>query len=234
MSIAERYLQVRDTVAGVCRTAGRNPDGVRLIAVTKYVETERIAEAVAAGCRQAGENHAQEVREKLTFYKNNGITLHFIGQLQTNKIKYICGNAEYIHSVDRLSLLQALDAFAKKLGVRQNILLQVNIGREPQKGGVLPEALFALTEAALGCANLSLQGLMCVPPESEPDKAGEYFAALRELRDRLRTEFLTASSPQDLLSELSMGMSRDYPEAIREGATMVRVGSAIFGARGRL
>ena len=226
MSIAERYLAVRRKVDDACRSAGRTPESVKLIAVTKYVDTERMEEAFLSGARCMGENHAQEVREKLTFYKNNAIELHFIGQLQTNKIKYIIGNAEYVHSVDREHLLTALAAAAEKAGCVQKILLQVNIGREPQKGGILPEELEKLTEQALTHTSLALKGLMCVPPENEPEKARAYFAELRERRDRLQQQY-----PEADLSELSMGMSRDFEEAILEGATMVRVGSAIFGPR---
>ena len=226
MSIAERFLEVRQKVLKACQQAGRAPEDVKLIAVTKYVDTARMQEAFLSGARYMGENHAQEVREKLTFYKNNAIELHFIGQLQTNKIKYIIGNAEYVHSVDREHLLSALAAAAEKAGIVQKILLQVNIGREPQKGGILPEELSKLTEQALHFDSLKLKGLMCVPPENEPERASEYFAALYELREHLQAEY-----PETDLSELSMGMSRDFEEAIQQGATMVRVGSAIFGPR---
>ena len=228
MSVAEQYLEVRERVENACLKAGRAPEEVKLIAVTKYVDTDRMREAFLSGARCMGENHAQEVREKLTFYKNNAIELHFIGQLQTNKIKYIIGNAEYVHSVDREHLLTALASAAEKAGIVQKILLQVNIGREPQKGGILPEALDALTEQALRLGSLELRGLMCVPPEQEPENARRYFAALRKLRDDLQSRH-----PEAKLSELSMGMSRDYAEAVSEGATMVRVGSAIFGPRDR-
>lgn len=226
MSVAECYLAVRQRVLDACREAGRPPESVKLIAVTKYVDTDRMQEAFLSGARCMGENHAQEVREKLNFYKKNAIELHFIGQLQTNKIKYIIGNAEYVHSVDREHLLNALAAAAAKTGTVQKILLQVNIGREPQKGGILPEELPLLTEQALVLDPLKLKGLMCVPPENEPEKARMYFAELYELRERLKAQF-----PEADLSELSMGMSRDFEEAILEGATMVRVGSAVFGPR---
>lgn len=226
MSIAESYGQVSQKIMNACRQAGRAPESVKLIAVTKYVDTDRMHEAFLSGARCMGENHAQEVREKLTFYKNNAIELHFIGQLQTNKIKYVIGHAEYVHSVDREHLLTALAGAAEKAGIVQKILLQVNVGREPQKGGILPEELERLTEQALNCPSIELRGLMCVPPESEPEKAREYFAGLREMEQRLNERF-----PEAALNELSMGMSRDYEEAILEGATMVRVGSAIFGPR---
>lgn len=226
MNIEERYEEVNQKVTGACLRAGREPESVKLIAVTKYVDTDRMQRAFSCGARCMGENHAQEVREKLNFYKNNAIELHFIGQLQTNKIKYILGNAEYVHSVDREHLLSALAGAAEKAGIVQKILLQVNIGREPQKGGILPEELEKLTEQALSYPSLQLKGLMCVPPEIEPEKAREYFAALRGIRDRLQAKY-----PEADLRGLSMGMSRDYEEAILEGATMVRVGSAIFGPR---
>lgn len=229
MSIAENYRKVREEIAGTCLEAGRKEDEVTLVAVTKYVEPGRILEAYEAGARAFGENHAQEVREKLTFYKEHQAELHFIGQLQTNKIKYILGNTACIESADRASLVEALETAAAKKGLAENVLLQVNIGREPQKGGVLPEELPELAGKTLACPHLSLRGLMCVPPADEPGNARKYFAELYALREKLRSEY-----PAAPLTELSMGMSRDYREAVLEGATLVRVGSAIFGMRNKL
>ena len=229
MSIAENIAQIRENMAAACRQAGRAPDDVKLIAVTKYVEEARIAEAFACDLKTVGENHAQEVREKLTFYKQNEAELHFIGQLQSNKVKYIIGNARLIQSVDREKLMLDIDARARKLDLVQGILLQVNIGGEAQKGGAAKEDVPYLVELACGLKNLRVEGLMCVPPDVDAEAARPYFARLYELREKLRPLF-----PEQPLAELSMGMSHDYPQAILEGATMVRVGSAIFGTRNKL
>ena len=229
MSIAENIARVRENIAVACQRAGRREEDVKLIAVTKYVEEERIREAFACGLKTVGENHAQEVREKLTFYKQNGAELHFIGQLQSNKVKYIIGNARLIQSADREKLLVELNAQAKKLDLIQGILLQVNIGGEAQKGGASMEDAPYLLELVCGLKNLRAEGFMCVPPDVDAEAARPYFERLYELREKLRPMF-----PEQPLRELSMGMSHDYPQAILEGATMVRVGTAIFGRRNKL
>ena len=229
MSIAENIEAVRENMAAACRRAGRDIKDVQLIAVTKYVETDRIGEAFACGAKAVGENHAQEVRDKLTFYKQYQAELHFIGQLQSNKVKYIIGNARLIQSADREKLLMDIDAHAGKLDLVQGILLQVNIGGEAQKGGAAIVDVPYLLELACGLKHLRVEGLMCVPPDVDGEAARPYFAWLYALREKLRPMF-----PEQPLGELSMGMSHDYPQAILEGATMVRVGTAIFGKRNKL
>ena len=229
MSVADNITHVRASMETACQRAGRDAKDVRLIAVTKYVEPERIAEAFACGLKTVGENHAQEVRDKLTFYKQYGAELHFIGQLQSNKVKYIIGNARLIQSADREKLLMDIDAQAKKRDVIQPVLLQVNIGGEAQKGGAAIENVPYLLELACGLKHLKVEGFMCVPPDVDAEAARPYFARLYELREKLRPMF-----PEQPLRELSMGMSHDYPQAILEGATMVRVGTAIFGKRNKL
>ena len=229
MSIAENIDQVRENMARACRQAGRKPDEVKLIAVAKYVEPARIEEAFACGLKAVGENHAQEVREKLTFYKQHEAELHFIGQLQSNKVKYIIGNTRLVQSADRESLLVELDDRARKLDLVQGVLLQVNIGGEAQKGGADIEKVPYLLELVCGLKNLRAEGLMCVPPDVPAEEARPYFARLRSLLERLQAMF-----PEQPLRELSMGMGHDYPQAILEGATMVRVGTAIFGHRNKL
>ena len=229
MSIAENIAEVRERMAAACQKAGREEKDVKLIAVTKYVEEERIREAFACGVKAVGENHAQEVRDKLTFYKQQAAELHFIGQLQSNKVKYIIGNACLIQSADREKLLLDIDAHAKKLDIVQGILLQVNIGDEEQKGGAAIQDVPYLMELACGLKHIRVEGLMCVPPDVDAQAARPYFARLYELREKLRPLF-----PEQPLKELSMGMSHDYPQAILEGATMVRVGTAIFGKRNKL
>lgn len=229
MSIAENIALVRENMENACLRAGRDIRDVRLIAVAKYVEAARIAEAFACGLKAVGENHAQEVREKLTFYKQNGAELHFIGQLQSNKVKYIIGNARLIQSADREKLLLDIEAQARKLDLIQGVLLQVNIGDEAQKGGAAIEDVPYLLELACGLKHLRVEGLMCVPPAVDAEAARPYFSRLYALREKLRPMF-----PEQPLGELSMGMSHDYPQAILEGATMVRVGTAIFGGRNKL
>ena len=229
MSITENIAEVRQKIADACLRAGRPEKDVKLIAVTKYVDEEHIAEAFSSGLKTVGENHAQEVREKLIFYKQNGAELHFIGQLQSNKVKYIIGNAFLIQSVDREKLLLEIDSLARKMGAAQSVLLQVNIGNEEQKGGVSVDNLPYLLELACGLKNVRVEGLMCVPPDVDPESARAYFAKLYGLREKFSSMF-----PELSLNELSMGMSHDYPEAILEGATMVRVGTAIFGKRSKL
>lgn len=224
MSIPDNLEVVREHIARAAQRAGIPSGSVCLCAVTKYVPVERIYEAVACGVTDIGENHAQEFTQKLTFYKQNSLHAHFIGQLQTNKVKYICGNAELIQSCDRIPLLSAIESYAAKRDLSQPVLIQVNIGSEPQKGGIMPDQLDALLEEASKYPHVSVRGLMCVPPALEPESVRPFFRNMRNLFEQKRNE----GYPFDTLS---MGMSHDYETAIEEGATMVRVGSAIFGAR---
>ncbi len=223
-SIAERIDAVREQIAQSLQRAGRGPMDVRLMAVTKFVEIARIAEAADAGITLIGENRAQEFSEKLTFYKQRNLEAHFIGQLQTNKVKYICGDADMIQSVDRSPLLTAVESRAARMNVTQNILVQVNIGNEPQKGGIAPDELDAFYDEVSACPHVRLCGLMCVPPAGEPESTRPYFRTMRGLFEAAKQRFRSVDT-------LSMGMSHDYPVAIEEGATLVRVGTAIFGAR---
>ena len=192
------------------------------------MDTERIAEAVAAGQKAFGGNHAQEIREKLTFFKQHFCQVHFIGQLQTNKIKYVCGETDLIHSVDRFPLAEQISRRAVVKGCVQDILIQVNIGDEPQKGGVDADDLLQLVEQSASLEALRIRGLMCVPPDCGHDKARAYFRKMRSLFERKAAAF-----PELPIDTLSMGMSHDYDVAVEEGATIVRVGTAIFGARYR-
>lgn len=226
MTIRDNLETVRENMRLACERSGRKPSDVTLIAVTKYVETARIYEAVQAGVTEIGENRAQEFTEKLNFYKQNQLRAHFIGQLQTNKVKYICGKADLIQSVDREPLLDAIHAYAAKNGIVQDILIEVNIGGEAQKGGVTPEALEALTERIAMLDHVRLRGLMCVPPAIEKEAVRPYFRRMRAWFERLKTAY-----PALPIDTLSMGMSHDYDVAIEEGATTVRVGTAIFGPR---
>lgn len=222
--IVQRLENVRENMALAIQRSGRKADEVSLCAVTKFVEIERIALAADAGVKIIGENRAQEFSQKLNFYKQRQLQAHFIGQLQTNKVKYICGNADLIQSVDRENLLEAIQIRAQKLSIIQPILIQVNIGDEPQKGGVPVSEIEQFTEKARSMPNLKLRGFMCVPPAVDTETVRPYFRSMYELYEKNRKN----DANMDILS---MGMSHDYTVAIEEGATLVRVGTAIFGAR---
>ena len=224
--IARNIAQVREEIANACARSGRAADSVRLVAVSKYQPIERMAEAVAAGVCTFGENHAQELNEKKTFFEQQGCNVHFIGHLQTNKIKYVCGFADLIESVDRQTLASLINQKAEARAVVQDILIQVNIGAENQKGGITGEDLDSFAESIALFPNLRLRGLMCVPPAVEAEEARPYFQKMRAHFLRLSERF-----HPDVFDTLSMGMSHDFTVAIEEGATQVRVGTRIFGAR---
>ena len=216
-----------ENIAAACAQCGRSEGEVKLITVTKFVDTGRIAEAVAAGARHVGENRAQEFRDKLDFFKENGLDAHLIGQLQTNKVKYVIGNASLIQSVDRLELAKEISRLAVKAGITQNVLAEVNIGGEEAKSGFAPESLEQAAEEAKKCANVRVRGLMCIPPVAEGEHGSlPYFEKVHALFVDINAKLY-----DNTLDILSMGMSGDYEDAVRAGATMVRVGTAIFGAR---
>jgi hypothetical protein len=211
--------RVREAVAGACRRAGRNPADVLLIAVSKTVDLDRIRAAVAAGVPALGENRVQEARDKVEAL-GRPVPWHLIGSLQSNKAKDAARLFDWIHSVDRLDLAQEIDRRAGALGRTVEGLIQVNVGDEPQKGGAPAGEVKRLVDQTRGLAHLKIRGLMAIPPAvEEAEAARPYFRRLRELRDEIG------------LPHLSMGMSADYEVAIEEGATMVRVGTAIFGPR---
>ena len=213
MGVTEGLARVREIIAHACAKAGRAPGSVKLIAVSKLQPVEKLREAAEAGQRAFGENYAQELRDKSAALAE--VEWHFLGALQTNQVKLVAGRAALIHTCDRLALAQEIAKRAPAGG--QRVLLEVNIGGEPQKAGVLPGEAAALLDQVRARSGLRCEGLMCIPPaEGDPRP---HFAALRELAVRLQ------------LAELSMGMSADYALAIEEGATLVRVGTAIFGER---
>ena len=210
---------VHERVARACERAGRKPDDVLLIAVSKTVETERIRLAVAAGVEALGENRVQEAKEKVAEL-GRSVPWHLIGSLQTNKARDAVQLFDWIHSVDREELARELDRRAHQHERRVKVLVQVNIGDEAQKGGVRPAELAPLLDTMGALPNLDVRGLMCIPPVEEAAEASRpWFKRLRDLRDAARLE------------HCSMGMSGDFEVAIEEGATMVRVGTAIFGPR---
>jgi len=211
--------RVQQAIERACLRAGRNSDDVLLIAVSKTVEVARITQAIEAGVKALGENRVQEAKEKVAAL-GRPVPWHLIGSLQTNKARDAVRLFEWIHSVDREELARELDRRAHQAERVLKVLVQVNVGAEPQKGGVDPAELKPLLDAMTGCRNLDVRGLMCIPPAADSAETSRpWFRRLRELRD--------ASG----LEHCSMGMSGDFEAAIAEGATMVRVGTAIFGPR---
>lgn len=227
-TIAARVRAVFDGIHRAAVRAGRAPETVRLVAVSKTVSVERLREAVDAGVRHVGENRLQEALPKIETLDRDGVVWHFIGTLQRRKVKAVVGRFETIHSVDSLALAQEIDRRAQEAGLRQRVLLEVNLGGESSKGGFEPTALLGALPALNRFEYLDIRGLMAIPPAvPAAEDARPYFRRLREL-----SRSLTALDfPNINMQELSMGMSHDYPVAVEEGATYVRVGTAIFGAR---
>lgn len=226
--IAQNVAQLRARIAAAAEAAGRKPEEIQLCAATKMNDASRVREAVAAGVDCCGENRVQELCEKLPLGAYTGKPVHFIGHLQTNKVNKVVGKVDLIQSVDREELLACIDRAAQRMGVCQHILLEINIGDEPQKGGFSPEQARLLAAEMDRYPGVRLDGLMAIPPVSK--KKGDnckYFAKMHQL-------FIDIGEKKyDNVSMicLSMGMSDDFEDAIAEGTTMVRVGTAIFGAR---
>lgn len=223
--IAENLKIVNERINGICLKTGRNRTDVKLIAVSKNFGTDAISEALNAGQLEFGENRAQELSAKFEVLGNK-VKWHFIGTLQSNKAKYAVKTADLIHSVDSLPLLLEVNKQAAKLNKIQNILLQYKTSFEATKEGIeTEEELFKAAEKCRECENINLIGLMTIAPFiDDREVVRKSFAALRQMKDKLNGSGFS-------LSELSMGMSDDFDIAIEEGATMVRVGSAIFGTR---
>jgi len=217
VGIAENLARVQERIRAACSRAGRDSATVKLVAVSKGQPIEAVLLAFAAGQTAFGENYAQQLHEKADALTE--AEWHFIGALQTNKVKIVVGHAALVHTCDRVALAKELSKRAFLKSIAQRVLLEVNVGREPQKGGALPEQVDALCAEVKELETLRCEGLMCIPPAGQDPRP--HFRALRELRDRLG------------LRELSMGMSADFEAAIEEGSTIVRVGTAIFGERPR-
>jgi len=227
MSIAENLKRISDRICSTAERAGREAGSVRLVAVSKTQSSEAVKAALEAGQQVFGENYVQEFLEKSRNLPEN-VEWHFIGSLQSNKVKYIAGLTSLIHSVDRLSLAREIDRQWEKIGKRCDILLQVNISGEATKSGTTSEDLLQLAQQISLLPHVRVRGLMTMPPFfDEPERARPYF---RELK-RLSEELAAKKIPGITMEELSMGMSGDFEVAIEEGATLVRVGSAIFGER---
>ncbi len=217
--VAAQLAAVRADVARAARDTGRLPEDVALIAVSKTVPSQGLAPALAAGQRRFGENYVQEAKAKWPALRERfpDLELHMIGPLQSNKAREAVALFDVIHTLDRLSLAGALAKECERAGRRPRLIVQVNTGEEPQKGGLAPALVPAFLAACRDAHGLTIEGLMCIPPADEPPSA--HFALLAKLAERHG------------LATLSMGMSADYPEAIQLGATHVRVGTAIFGGR---
>jgi pyridoxal phosphate enzyme (YggS family) len=226
-AIGENLARVREQIAAAAARSGRSPDDVELVAVSKTHPAEKVQAAVEAGQLLFGESRVQEARVKIPLLPSR-LRWHFIGHLQKNKIRHALPLFELFHGIDSLALVEDMQRIADEEGMRPRILLEVNVAGEASKHGFSPEAFRRDLEPALSLGRLSIEGLMTIPPLA-PDAEGSrrYFVALRELRDQVEAEFNLK------LPQLSMGMSGDFPIAIEEGATLVRVGTAIFGERSR-
>lgn len=226
--IRENVLRVREQMAQAAIRAGRRPEEILLCAASKMNDAARVQEAVAAGVDCCGENRVQELLQKLPLGAYAPKPVHFIGHLQTNKVRQVVGRVELIESVDRLELLSCIDAQAGKLGVRQDILLEVNIGMEASKSGFTLEQARELPGEMETFSNCRLRGFMAIPPVSlQPGANRRYFAEMYNLYVDISAKKYDNVS----IDRLSMGMSGDFADAIAEGANLVRVGTAIFGAR---
>ena len=229
MELAQNIQAVRAKIAQAAADAGRTPGEITLCAATKVQTDETIRAAIAAGVQVCGENRVQELTAHLEAGAYEGARVHFIGHLQTNKVKQVVGKVELIHSVDSERLLRAIHSQAEKLGIVQDILLEVNIAGEESKGGCSPQEAEELARLTAQLPHVRLRGLMAIPPVSlEIGSNRPYFQAMRQLFVDIKEKM---SDNQTSIDCLSMGMSGDYADAIAEGSTLVRVGTALFGPR---
>ena len=227
MRIAENIQNIRSRMAAAAEKAGRDPKEILLVGASKMNDAPACREAIAEGIDALGENRVQEMTAKLAEHAYDGAPLHFIGHLQRNKVRQVVGRVELIHSAGSLELLAGIDRQAEKLQTIQNVLLEVNIGGEESKSGFAPEDLYAAAEQARSLAHVRVQGLMAIPPvERVPHGNLPFFAKVAELYVDIGRNLY-----DNTFIHLSMGMSDDFEDAIAAGATMVRVGSAIFGQR---
>jgi pyridoxal phosphate enzyme (YggS family) len=226
-SIAENLERVRDQVAQAAARAGRAVEEIELVAITKTHPAGKVREAIEAGQTLFGESRVQEARAKIPELPSN-IRWHFVGHLQKNKVRHALPLFEMIHSVDSLGLAEDIDRIAQEEGLHPRVLLEVNVAGEGSKFGFAPDKVREQMEALLSLSRISIEGLMCIPPvASEPEASRKHFVQLRGLRDSLENEFSVK------LPQLSMGMTQDFAIGVEEGATLVRVGTAIFGERPR-
>lgn len=224
MTIADNIRAVLDRIEAAALRARRSPDEITLVAVAKTFPADVVLAAIAAGITDIGENRAQELKEKVAVLGDRA-RWHFVGHLQTNKVRNVIGRTHLVHSVDRFGVAEAISRRALSLGTEQAILIEVNVGGETSKHGVEPPRAVALAEEVDRLDGVAVMGLMTIPPATtDPDGSRVYFKDLSALRDELVTRIPAAT-------ELSMGMTRDFEVAVEEGATIVRIGEAIFGPR---
>ena len=229
MSLAENIRAVKENIAKAAAEVGRDPSEITLVAATKVQTSDTIRAAIAAGITVCGENRVQEMTAHLADNAYEGAALHFIGHLQTNKVKFVVGRASLIESVGSQHLLLAIDKQAEKMGLVQDILLEVNVGGEESKSGVAPDQVLDLARQAAALSHVRLRGLMAIPPAAHvPGENQPYFAAMYQLFVDIKGKL---DDNRTVIDCLSMGMSGDYPDAVRAGATLVRVGTALFGPR---
>jgi PLP dependent protein len=225
MDIAENLERVCEQITQAAAKAGRAVDEIELVAITKTHPAEKVREAVEAGHTLFGESRVQEARARIPELPSN-LRWHFVGHLQKNKIRHAVPLFELFHSVDSIALAQEMSRIAAEEGMHPRALLEINVAGEGSKFGFKAETLRAEMESLLAMPRLSIEGLMCIPPlAEEPEASRKFFVQLRELRDSLENEFDVK------IPHLSMGMTNDFPIAVQEGATLVRVGTAIFGER---
>lgn len=226
LDIADRFQQIKRRVGDAATRAGRDPESIIIIGATKQVEPARIQQAIEAGLRDVGENYVQDALPKMTAIGTR-VRWHFIGHLQSNKVRQVIGKFQFIHSVNRTSLLTELEKRAAAAEGTIQALIEVNVAGEETKTGATVEAVREILQRGVDMRHIRLIGLMTMPPFSdEPEASRQYFRRLREMLDQLQSEFQSAS-----LAHLSMGMTNDFEIAIEEGATMVRIGTGIFGHR---
>ena len=229
MSLEENIARVKENIARAAREAGRDPGEVALVAATKVQTSDTIRAAIAAGVGICGENRVQELTGHLEDGAYEGARVHFIGHIQTNKVKYVVGRVDMIESIDSRRLLEAVEARAAHLDLVQDILLEINVGGEASKSGAAPGEALDLARLAVQMPHIRLRGLMAIPPAARaPGENRHFFAEMYRLYVDIRTALDHNVTDMDCLS---MGMSGDYEDAVREGATLVRVGTALFGPR---
>lgn len=226
--ITEAVQTAKTRIAEAAVAAGRKPEDITLVAATKMNDAERVRAAIEAGVDVCGENRVQELLEKYEQHAYDGKTLHFIGTLQTNKVKYLIGKVSMIESVSSVKLAKVIDKEAAKAGICQDILLELNIGREESKLGIDPDEIDSVIEQVAQLEHVHVRGLMAIPPKPQPNQEKTLYF------DRMSQLFIDISAKKYdniTMDCLSMGMSADYCEAISCGATIVRLGTALFGAR---
>ena len=228
MSIAENIARIREEMKSAAVAAGRDPGSILLCAATKMNDAEAVRQAIAAGVDVCGENRVQELTQKLSEHAYDGAPVHFIGHLQTNKVKQVVGKVDLIQSVDSLRLLEAIQKEAARQEIVQDILLEVNIGQEESKGGFAAEEVVSLVERIPSFHNIRLRGLMAIPPISQ--NSGDNRKFFQKMY-ALAVDITTKKVDNVCVDILSMGMSDDFADAIACGSTMIRVGTAIFGQR---